>query len=91
MLYWRSAFKPLSLFSDGLPQQWVKDISDDYGGVLPEFLEYIHPHIVYNDIEALKGYVCSRRGIFLLVAFFYFNEKSSGGLLIKGKEKTFHN
>ena len=45
MLYWRSALKPLSLFSDGLPQQWVKDISDDYGGVLPEFLEYIQPYM----------------------------------------------
>ena len=41
MFHWRSVLKLLSLFSDGLPQQWVKDISDDYGGVLPEFLKYI--------------------------------------------------
>ena len=40
MLYYVK-LKLLNFFSGGLPQQWVKNISDDYGGVLPEFLKYI--------------------------------------------------
>ena len=45
----------LFFFSDGLPQQWVKDISDDYGGVLPEFLRSIYPYEKNNqwDFEGL--------------------------------------
>ena len=39
----------MPFFSDGLPQQWVKDISDDYGGVLPEFLRSINSSILKSD------------------------------------------
>ena len=46
----------LNFFSDGLPQQWVKNISDDYGGVLPEFLKYIQfIHIWSTMIFQLNG------------------------------------
>ena len=47
----------MPFFSDGLPQQWVKDISDDYGGVLPEFLRSINSSILKSDdILAYRGF-----------------------------------